>query len=189
MSKKLSIKKMSLCALFTALIAVGAFIKIPVPLVPFTLQTMFVTLAGLLLGGEIGGLSALLYMVLGLIGIPVFTGGGGFNYVLKPTFGYIIGFCIAAYTIGKMTHKGSGAASLKQMIIAMLVGLGIIYLIGLIYFYIIMNFVSGTGVSVAKVLTVGFLMTIPGDLITCSLACVVSKRIQPHISKYINYPI
>lgn len=184
MSKKLSIQKISLCALFTALISVGAFIKIPVPMVPFTLQTMFVTFAGLLLGGKTGGLSALLYMVLGLIGVPVFTGGGGFNYVLKPTFGYIIGFCISAYIIGKMTHKDSDVASLKQMFVAMLVGLGITYLIGLIYFYIIANFVSGTNMSAAKILTVGFLMTIPGDLVTCSLACVVSKRILPHISKY-----
>lgn len=61
-SNTLTIRKMTFCAIFTALIAVGAFIKIPVPPIPFTLQTMFVVLAGLMLGGNMGGISALLYM-------------------------------------------------------------------------------------------------------------------------------
>ena len=84
--------KMILVALFAALIAVGAFIRIPVPLVPFTMQTFFVVLAGMLLGKKLGAASALVYLAIGLIGIPVFTQGGGIGYVLKPSFGYLIGF-------------------------------------------------------------------------------------------------
>ena len=83
--------KMMLVALFAALIAVGAFIRVPVPLVPFTMQTFFVVLAGMLLGKKLGGASALVYLAIGLIGIPVFTQGGGIGYVLKPSFGYLIG--------------------------------------------------------------------------------------------------
>lgn len=60
------------CALFTALIAVGAFIKIPIPVVPFTLQYLFTMLAGILLGSRLGSLSVLAYMILGLIGLPIF---------------------------------------------------------------------------------------------------------------------
>lgn len=78
------------CALFTALIAVGAFIKIPIPVVPFTLQYLFTMLAGILLGS----LSVLAYMILGLIGLPIFSEGGGIGYVFKPSFGYIIGFAL-----------------------------------------------------------------------------------------------
>ena len=81
------------CALFTALIAVGAFIKIPIPVVPFTLQYLFTMLAGILLGSRLGSLSVLAYMILGLIGLPIFSEGGGIGYVFKPSFGYIIGFC------------------------------------------------------------------------------------------------
>ena len=114
-SNTLTIRKMTFCAIFTALIAVGAFIKIPVPPIPFTLQTMFVVLAGLMLGGNMGGISALLYMILGLIGIPIFTGGGGIGYVLKPTFGYIIGFCVGAYAIGKISYKNFRGSKTVQV--------------------------------------------------------------------------
>ena len=70
-------KSIIYCGLFTALIAVGAFIKIPVPVVPFTLQYLFTMLAGLLLGARLGSLSVFAYMVLGLAGLPIFTEGGG----------------------------------------------------------------------------------------------------------------
>ena len=89
---------MILVALFAALIAVGAFIRVPVPLVPFTMQTFFVVLAGMLLGKKLGGASALVYLAVGLIGIPVFTQGGGIGYVLKPSFGYLIGFVVGKIT-------------------------------------------------------------------------------------------
>ena len=73
--------------LFTTLIILGAFIKIPVPVIPFTLQFLFVSLAGLLLGAKYGGLSVFIYAALGLAGLPVFTAGGGITYVVFPTFG------------------------------------------------------------------------------------------------------
>ena len=81
-----------LCAIFTALIAIGAFIRIPVPVVPFTLQFLFTTLAGVLLGSRLGATSVILYIVLGLLGVPVFAEGGGPGYILKPSFGYLPGF-------------------------------------------------------------------------------------------------
>ena len=98
-------KKLTLCALFTALIAVGAFIHIPIPILPFTLQTMFTLLAGSLLGAKLGSMSVLVYIALGLMGFPVFAQGGGIAYVLKPSFGYIIGFFFATYVTGTISHK------------------------------------------------------------------------------------
>ena len=89
--RKITTKDMIMCALFTALIAVGAFIKVPVPVVPFTLQFLFTMLAGLIMGGRLGAISVGLYAVLGLVGLPIFAEGGGIWYVLKPSFGYIIG--------------------------------------------------------------------------------------------------
>ena len=99
------------CGLFTALIAVGAFIKIPIPVVPFTLQYLFTMLAGLLLGSRLGTVSVLSYMLLGLAGLPIFSEGGGLWYVFKPSFGYIIGFAVGTFvtwmdcgTYGKKDH-------------------------------------------------------------------------------------
>lgn len=98
-------KQLVFCSLFTALIAVGAFIKIPVPVVPFTLQYLFTMLAGLILGPRLGTISVTAYMLLGLAGLPIFTEGGGLWYVLKPSFGYIIGFCIGTYVTGTLAAK------------------------------------------------------------------------------------
>ena len=105
MRKRITPKEMTLCALFTVLTAVGAFLKIPVPVVPFTLQFLFTMMAGLLLGGKLGACSVGLYALLGLMGLPVFAEGGGFWYILKPSFGYIIGFIIGSYATGRITER------------------------------------------------------------------------------------
>jgi len=85
-------RTLALCGLSVALIAAGAFIKIPLFGVPFSLQTLFVMLSALLLGPGRSAAAAAAYMLIGLAGIPIFTGGGGPAYVLQPTFGYILGF-------------------------------------------------------------------------------------------------
>ena len=79
-------------SIFAILTAVGARIAVPLPLVPFTLQTMFCMLAGLLLGPKYGAASQAFYMFMGLLGVPVFTGGGGLSSIFMPSFGYVIGF-------------------------------------------------------------------------------------------------
>ena len=77
MDKTNKTKNLAYCALFTALIAVGAFIRVPVPVVPFTLQYLFTMLAGLLLGPRLGTIAVGTYVLLGLVGLPIFTQGGG----------------------------------------------------------------------------------------------------------------
>ena len=90
----LTTRELTLLPLFTVLTAVGAFIKIPLGAVPVSLQTVFVLLSALLLGKK-AAISQGLYVLLGLLGLPIFTGGGGIGYVLTPTFGYLIGFIAA----------------------------------------------------------------------------------------------
>ncbi|MBQ9624964.1 MAG: biotin transporter BioY, partial [Clostridia bacterium] len=89
-------KKIALAAVFVVLTAVGAFIKIPIPYVSITLQILFVIIAGVCLGSKWGAFSQLAYVAAGLLGLPVFTTGGGFGSVLSPTFGYILGFILGA---------------------------------------------------------------------------------------------
>ena len=94
----------AVCGLFTALIAVGAFIKIVIPVgadtMNFTLQWLFVLLAGLLLGSKRAFRSVAVYLITGLIGFPIFARGGGPAYLLRPTFGFLLGFALAAWVIG-----------------------------------------------------------------------------------------
>ena len=82
---QLSLRELILCALFVALVAVGALIRIPVGTDVFTLQFMFTLLAGLLLGPRLGATAVAVYILLGLIGVPVFASGGGPGYILQPT--------------------------------------------------------------------------------------------------------
>ena len=74
-------RRILLVAFFTALIIVGSFIRIPLPPVPITLQTLFVLLAGYMGGPQVALMSVGIYLFLGAIGLPVFSGGGGFACV------------------------------------------------------------------------------------------------------------
>lgn len=178
----ISTRNLILCALFSALIAIGAFIKIPIPMVPFTLQVLFTMLAGLLLGGKFGAISVIVYIALGLMGLPVFTEGGGIGYILKPTFGYIIGFAIGAYVTGKIAHKVP-SPSYQRLLSACFAGLAIVYLLGMVWFYFIMNYYIGTPVTVWTVLVSCFLLVIPSDILFCFFSAFLAKRLIPILRK------
>jgi biotin transport system substrate-specific component len=94
-------RSLLLIALMAALTGVGGFIRIPVSPVPFTLQTLFVYLSADLLGKK-GALSQIIFITLGLVGVPIFAMGGGIGYILQPTFGYLLGFPIGAWVVGAL---------------------------------------------------------------------------------------
>lgn len=167
-----------LCSLFTAPIAVGAFIKIPVPVVPFTLQFLFTTLAGLLLGSKKGAISVVAYMILGLAGLPIFSEGGGFWYVIKPSFGYIIGFCIGTYVTGLIAERMK-EKTVPRYMLANFVGLLIVYAVGMIYYYIICNYVIDTPIAFGPLFLYCFVLAVPGDICLCILAAALVKRVKP----------
>ena len=156
----------------------GAFIRIPVPVVPFTLQFLFTMLAGLLLGGKLGALTVCIYIVMGLMGLPVFAEGSGPAYVLKPSFGYIIGFAVAAYVTGAIANKVS-RPSYKRLFAAVFIGLAIVYLCGMVYYYLMSNFYLGTPIGLWPLFLYCFLLAVPGDICLCILSAVLGKRLIP----------
>ncbi len=185
--KKLTLDSYSivLCALFAALTAAGAFIKIPGPLVVFTLQTLFATLTVFLLGKRLGTISIAVYVLTGLLGFPVFTQGGGPQYVLQPTFGYLLGFIIGGWVCGFIIenlfrNKNSflifAAAGIADIII--------VYTIGTAYYCFITTFYLGTQITdLAAVITGCALVFIPEDLLSMALAAVIAKRLRPFVAK------
>ncbi len=184
---KISIRDMILVSMFAALIAIGAFIKIPVGPVPITLQLLFTTLAGVLLGWKLGGLSALIYMLVGIVGFPIFTGGGGISYVFNPTFGFLVAFIFGTALTGYITEKLEKLSVLK-LFAACYAGLGVVYLIGVSYFYFIMNFYIGKPVSVYGAIMTCFVVFIPGDILKCALTSIAGVKLIPILRrmKYIN---
>ncbi|MCC8068892.1 MAG: biotin transporter BioY [Ruminococcus sp.] len=183
MSKsKFNIKDMTLIAMFTALSAVGAFIKIPTPVIPFTLQIVFTCLAGLILGKNKGGLSVALYVLLGLFGLPIFTKGGGFQYIFETTFGYLIGFAVGAYVTGAIAHAKENP-SLKRLICASMVNLVIVYTLGCIYGYFILNYVNHVEYGVKAILGAFVGPFIIPDLILSIFTACFSKKLLPILEK------
>lgn len=169
-----------LVAIFAALIAIGAFIRIPVPVVPFTLSLLFTTLAGLLLGAKKGALSVAVYVILGVIGVPVFVEGGGPGYILKPSFGYLIGFILGAYVAGYFAEKSSHP-TLKTLLIGNFLNLLVVYACGMVYVYFICNFYLGQAMAVWTVIWYCFIMAVPGDIVICIVAAILGKRLIPLI--------
>lgn len=167
-----------MCSLFVALIVVGAFIKIPVPVVPFTLQLLFTMTAGLLLGGKLGALSVCVYIFMGLLGLPVFAEGGGLAYILKPSFGYIIGFAVASYVTGIIANKVSNP-SYKHLFAANFIGLGIVYLFGMVYYYLMSDFYLGNPIGLWPLFLYCFILAVPGDIVLCVLGAFLGKRMIP----------
>lgn len=163
-------------ALFAALTAIGAFIKVPLPVVPFTLQIVFVFLAGCLLGSRNGFQSQLVYIGIGLVGLPVFTQGGGITYVLQPTFGYLIGFALAALVIGWMIDKVESPTK-KHFIGANIVGLIIIYAVAVPYLYVSLNFWLQVETSWSHIFLVGFLNSIIADFCLAIASALLAERL------------
>ncbi len=174
----LKTKDIVLCGLFIALIAVGAFIKVPVPVVPFTLQFLFTMLAGLLLGSRLGAVAVGGYTLLGLVGLPIFAEGGGLWYILKPSFGYMLGFILGAYVTGLIVEK-KGTGKISTILVANFVGLFIVYFVGMVYYYIICNFVINTPIALWPLFLYCFLLAVPGDICLCILGAFIAKRLRP----------
>lgn len=169
---------MILSSVFAGLTAVGAFIKIPLPYpVPFTLQVLFVFLAADLLGGGCACLSQIIYLLLGLVGLPVFAGGGGIGYILHPSFGYLLSFPIAGLIIGTLVERSNGTSIFKYLCYNC-IGLGAIYFLGVSYLYFIKNIYLGMDLSLIKVIWIGALIFVPGDLIKAFLASYLAIRLK-----------
>lgn len=173
-TKKL--KMLVLSAVFAALITVSAFIRIPLPPVPFTLQATVCILSGLLLGRKYGTISVGIYIAAGLIGLPVFTEGGGIWYVLNPTFGYIIGFLAAAFIAGCIADRSKDPSYLK-MILAAVAATAVIYIFGIIYFCIVKILYFNESADLSYVLIYGIAVFAPKDVAGCIIAAVTAKKL------------
>ncbi|MFC1725181.1 biotin transporter BioY [candidate division KSB1 bacterium] len=176
MIEKNEIKLLIYSPVFAALTAFGAVIRIPVPVVPFTMQTFFVVLAGIVLGARGGFISQVIYIVIGLAGVPVFSQGGGLSYVFKPSFGYIIGFPAAAFISGYFLHKKTKKDRLNRIniLISSLTGLAALYFMGLLYLGFYMIYISGVPANMWRIIYTGFIIFLPGLMIKVGLIVYIS---------------
>lgn len=173
---KMTVRDLTLASLFTALTAVGAFVSIPLGPVPVTLQSLFVLLAGMTLAPKVAVLSQTVYILLGLAGLPIFSGFmGGLQTVLRPSFGFLIGFVAAAFVVSVVSRSGK---SIGGYILAGALGTVTMYLIGIPYMAFILNGVMGSGLSFGAILNMGLFLFLPGDILKVVLAGVVATRFE-----------
>ena len=163
-------KYLILTGLFAALTAIGAYIHIPFPTVPITLQIFFALMAGGLLGKKYGFLSQVIYVLIGAIGLPVFAGGtGGIGILFGPTGGYIFGFLAAGYI------AGFGKQKFLTKSIYMLLGLAAIYILG------VSGLMIFAGLEFIPAITTGVTPFIIGDLIKVFLAAYLSVKLSNYV--------
>ncbi len=177
-----------------ALMIVSAKINIPIQPIPIAMQTFAVMLIAMLLGARRAVPVLAVYLLIGLIGLPVFTAGGGPDYVLKPSFGYLIGFIAAAFVTGTVFDKLNGLASLTRSVLgtwaaallSSVAGLLVIYAFGVTYLSLLSRFYFGSQENLLYFLRVGAWIFIPSDLLSSALAgfaTVTLFKLIPHLRR------
>jgi biotin transport system substrate-specific component len=170
--KKMNIRQMTLVSLFAALTAAGAFISIPLYPVPITLQNLFTLLAGMTLGSILGGSSQIIYVLLGIIGLPVFADfKAGIGVLFGPTGGYLFGFIIASYIIGKIIELKK-EKDIFYYFLAGGIGIIIIYISGITQLSLV------TGIGIKKALMVGVFPFLPGDILKIIAASFIASKLK-----------
>lgn len=161
-----SIAKISI---ITALTIVGAYIAIPIPNLPFTMQTFFAMLAAMLLTRHDAVLSQLIYIAMGLIGLPVFAGGGGgIMYIFMPTFGYVVFLPILAFIIGSFKEKNVYLGTFIPVIIMLIFG-------GVWMFMVTKLYISS---NIWKLIFSYIILYIPVEMLKGFLSIVIWKRLK-----------
>lgn len=174
-------RNLILTALFAALTAIGAFLKIPTPISSFTLQFFFTCMAAVLLGAKYGFLSQAVYVVLGLVGLPIFTLGGGLSYVFQPTFGFLLGLLPAAAVVGWLvTKRGYGFWSIC---LACTAGLAVLYAVGLPYMHLILTVYQKTEWTLKQTLMGGMVLFLPWDALKIVVTGLLGTQLAPRLHR------
>ena len=166
-----------LTALFAALISAGCFIQIPIPgLIPIVIQDMLAMLSGLIIGPLYGGAAALIFLVLGAIGLPVFSGVGGIAVITEgPTGGFLIGYLLGAVVAGLIAGKNADVSWLR-LSLAAVASMVVIFVAGAARFAILLPESNAWAVAV--------LPFIPGTIIKMVVGIPLAKKMRLVVARY-----
>lgn len=176
-----TVQDMVLIAVFTALIAICSWITVPAAAgqIPFTLQTFAVFVTAGLLGAKRASVSVVIYILLGMAGIPVFSGfTGGLGVIIGPTGGYIIGFIFTTIIIGvgmQTAKKKRKAIRIAISSASMILGDAVCFLVGTIWFMVLTN------TNITGALTLCVIPFIIPDIIKIIAASIVVDRLKKYV--------
>nr|WP_298572122.1 biotin transporter BioY [uncultured Mogibacterium sp.] len=161
--------------LAVALLVIGSAIALPIGPVPISLQSLVVLTIGITMGKRLGVMAVTVYVIAGLIGLPVFAGlKGGPQYIFAPTFGFIMAFILAAYIVGAGYESSSNMRRYASLMAATI----LIYTIGASYFYLVQSVHLGNSIPFVKVLQLTVLPFVLGDLIKLHIAFFVGGKLK-----------
>ena len=163
-------------AMLCTLIVIGRFIVLPFP-IPITMQFLFVNTSALILGKK-GYIPPLTYLFLGLVGLPIFTTGGGIASLVEPSFGYVIGFVIGAFVTGMLSEKATGTLGLS---IASICGLMCVYLCGTGYCLLLGKIYYNEPTPITLLIQLYILPFIIPDTAKCAVSILLYEKLRKHI--------
>lgn len=179
-----SVKSMIFTAIMAALICIAAPFSVPIGLVPISLATFAVYLAGGLLGAKRGALAVVVYILIGAVGLPVFSGfAGGFAKLLGVTGGYIIGYVPCALLSGLLYDRTRRVWTLP---VGMVLGTLACYIFGTAWFLIATADGAITGASVVSALMMCVVPFLPGDAIKMATACALAMPLRARLGAYLD---
>jgi biotin transport system substrate-specific component len=185
MKMKLKTIDLTLAGMFVALMAIGANITSFIPFmvvggVPITLQTFFAILAGAILGSRLGSITMTIYMLVGLVGAPVFAKfGAGPSTIFSPTFGFIVSYIFTAYVIGKIVEKKK---SVSAFVFASLIGMAVNYLFGTNWMYFAYKlWAAAPDGFTYKMAWLWMVLPLPKDIILAIFAGIMAHRLDKSV--------
>lgn len=174
-----TVKRLAYCGLFAALLTICAWMTVP-STIPFTMQTFSVFLTAALLGWKLGSLSVLVYILLGAVGVPVFSGfRDGFGVLLGTTGGYIVGFLVSVPVTALLIDRLG--RTLPALCLAMLAGLVVCYAFGTVWFLLVYTHNTGT-IGIHIVLSKCVYPYILPDCAKILLAALLSRRLKRFVT-------
>lgn len=192
---KKSILRTSFTALFAAIICVGCLIKIPLGVIPVVLQNMLCILCAVLLGGVWAGIPTALFLLAGLIGLPVYSGGnGGIAVWLGPTGGFLPGYLLGAVAAGfiagrpSVEEKKITLTNTIRISLAVIAGMILLYIPGVIrfsYWATAAGKVPVEKTALMYTLTACVIPYIPGDVLKAVVAILVALKLRPVVAQYL----
>ncbi len=176
---KMATRDLAKIALSVALIVVGGLIKIPVGIVPITLQ-MFMCFTITLILQKKAVIAVAIYVLMGLLGLPVFASGGGFSYVFNPSFGYLIGFLFGSVIVGFAMSYLKDKKYINILLLVLLYEL-IVYIFGLGYWTVLYKFIVNKDLTAHTLFISGFLIFLPTDMFWCVLSSFIYKKLEQRL--------
>lgn len=175
---KLTSIRLSYIAIFIAVMSIGSAVKIPIALVPISLQSIFPLLAGSIFDIRTAFFTQLGYLVLGLSGLPIFAQGGGLSYAIKPSFGYLLAMPITASWVAFWVKRINMQTNRYLFFVITMSGSIILLFLGTFWLYVIMKSSTQNTLSFQETILLGFVIFIPGEIIKSLVVVIIAPRIR-----------